>query len=100
MPRIATKTVGHLKVCRALRTHGQGVVSTSRADKVAAVSARDTRYAALRSPRGANIIAGSAILPVNNSTGVQTQLASLPMSTRERQPSAHATANRAPITAR
>ena len=78
MPRIATTTIGHFRTRSAFNTKGHGVVSTSSADSVAAVSARAIRNAALRTPCGTSTIAGSAIAPVNSSTGIHTHAASLP----------------------
>ena len=107
MPRIATSTIGQRNVRRAFRTHGHGVVRTSRADNVAAVSARETRNAALRSPcavtaerpkrddgrPGVRKIAGSAIVPVKNRTGSQTHAGSLRRRTRDSNASSNATTN-------
>ena len=49
-PESTTNTAGHRKVRSDFNTHGHGVVSTRIADSVAAVSARETRKAALRRP--------------------------------------------------
>src|ERR1035441_4167066 len=97
MLRMATTTTGHLKVRSAFRTQGHGVVRTRSEDKVAAVSAREIRKAALRSPcavtdrkpsvaielPGVRKIAGIAIVPVKNRAGNQTHAINRPRRMRD-----------------
>src|SRR5258706_2321525 len=94
---MTTKLAGDFSARNDFRTHGHGVVSTRRAASVAAVSARDIRNAALRTPwlvisnpphakrgvPGVHTSAGAAIRPVNHSTRVQIQVASFGTLNRE-----------------
>src|SRR5271157_3255501 len=104
---MATTTIGHLKTRNAFITQGQGVVKTSNAERVAVVSARETRNRALRTPcevmvnpwnsnrenPGVKKIAGAAMAPVNKSTGPQIHVPSLNKLTLESAASSKAHPN-------